>query len=151
MIFQTKAEESKPEAGSWRVRGGPIWPNEIKEDLIFVPDFQLGFLAVVPESEFSDSDVSQSITDLQETIESSDSDPAELRQLQRIAAASRLTAKLSGGKLAIPREIVWLLRRGNEQDRDLTLVRRGAVVEIWPSSRWQEYLAGHLLKPTSGP
>lgn len=127
-----------------------MWPSKIKEDLILVPDFQLGCLAVVRESEFSGTDVSQSIEDLHATIENGDSDPAELRQLQRISAASRLTAKLSGGKLTIPREIVWLLRRGNEQERDLTLVRRGVIVEIWPSSRWQEYLAGHLLKPTSG-
>lgn len=150
--YRTRAEEPKigkaeeqRDATSWRIRTGGLWLAKQKEGLILVADFDKGCVAAVREEEWEGSHPQRRITNLDLGIEDVE-DEEQGERLKRIRAASVFRATLSNGRVAIPREIVWLLQRDNEEARDVTLVSIPPVVEIWPTRRWEEYLAGHLFR-----
>ncbi len=138
-----KTEKSRAEL-SWRVRGGGFWPDNLKEELLLLPDFEMGYIAAVREDDWEGSKPARALADLDSELDDAvDGERAD--RLERVRAASVFRGSLSNGKVAIPREIVWLLQRDNEDDRDVTLVSVGPVVELWPTRRWEDHLAGHLF------
>ena len=94
-------------------------------------DFGLGYIAAVREEAWEGSGPASSLAGIDSELQEAQDDDHAAR-LKRLRAASLVRASLSNGKLTIPREIVWLLQRGNEEQRDLTVVSTGSVVEIWP-------------------
>ncbi len=140
-----KKNEEDQVAISWRIRGGAFWPGDLKGELVLVPNFDEGYIAAVREEDWEGSPLERVLADLDSEIDDAEHDERGER-LKRVRAASIFRGSLSKGKVAIPREIVWLLQRDNETQRDVTLVFVERVVEIWPTRRWQDYLAGHLFK-----
>lgn len=154
--YRTTAEEVRSKKTqedrvpvSWRIRGGGFWAEDLKGQLFLIPDFEVGYIAVVREEDWHGSQPAHALADLDAAIEEAE-DRQGAECLKRVRAASVFRGSLSKGKAAIPREIVWLLQRDNEEQRDVTLVQLEPVVEIWPTRRWAEYLAGHLFSPAGG-
>lgn len=152
--YRTRAEDSKigesgqrRDATSWRIRTGDLWPVKHKDELVLVPDFDKGCVSAVREEQWEGSDPQRRIANLESEIEDVE-DEEERERLKRIRAASVFRTTLSDGRVTIPREIVWLLQRDNEEARDVTLVSLPPVVEMWPTRRWEDYLAGHLFRGT---
>ncbi|MGB2986946.1 MAG: hypothetical protein WBE26_13825 [Phycisphaerae bacterium] len=135
-------------AASWRIRGGGFWPDGLKEELVLVPSFEVGYIAAVRKADWNRSQPARALAGIDSAIEEAE-DGDEAVRLKRLRAASVFHGSLSNGKVAIPREIVWLLQRDNEKQRDITVILVEPVVEIWATRRWQDYLAGHLFeRPT---
>ena len=136
-------------AASWRIRCGEFWAEGVadKEVVFLVPDFEAGYIAAVREANWDESQPARAIGDLDAEVE--DSDDEREQRLKRVRATSILRGSLSGGRFAIPREIVWLLQRDNEELRDVTVIYLDPIIEIWPTRRWQDYLSGHLFRDSS--
>lgn len=149
--YRTTAEEvrgKKTEEGlgpvSWRIRGGEFWAPSLTEEVLLVVDFDVGYIAVIREADWNESEAARRLADLDDAIGDAE-DEEERDRLARRRAASVFRGSLSRDSVRIPREIAWMLQRNNEKARDVTLVRRGSIVEIWPTRRWQDHLAGHLF------
>ena len=111
---------------------------------MLIPDYDEGYVAVVPKDAWPDSEQARSLEDVDSAIAEHE-ETGEAKRLRRRRAASVFRATVSGGRLTVPQEINWLLDRDNPY-RDVTLVRVDRVVEIWPSRRWQDHVAGHLFR-----
>lgn len=130
---------------SWRVRVLDFWPADVKEDVRLVPDYEKGLIAAVREDAWEGSILERTVSELDaEAVGVDDSEEAD--RLSRFRAAALFHGRLENGRLAIPKEVVWLLQRDNEQERDVTVVPVGPTLELWPTRRWQDYLAGHLFR-----
>lgn len=148
--YRTKAEyprDKKTEKSrakwSWRVRGCGFWPDDLKEELLLLPNFEIGYIAAIRQDDWEGSSLALALADFDSELDDAvDDDRAE--RLKRVRAASVFQGSLSNGRVVIPREIAWLLQRENEE-RDITLVHVEPVVELWPTRRWEDYLAGHLF------
>jgi|GEM_PF-5606194 len=127
---------------AWRLRTG-FWAQSPTGVVLLVPDFEQGYIAAIREDDWKGSAEAQELADLDAEIEECE-DPPKTQRLKRFRAAGLFGSNLSKGRLTIPRDIVWLVARDNA-DRDVTLVFREPVIEIWATRRWQDYLAGVLF------
>ena len=132
-------------APSWRVRVSEFWPEDVKEDVGLVPDYDKGLIAVVRDDAWAGSVLERSISELDADLERA-GETVEGNRFSRLRAAALFRGHPENGRLAIPKEVVWLLQRDNEQERDVTIVPVGPTLELWPTRRWQNYLAGHLFE-----
>ena len=141
-VKDKKIEKSRTES-SCRVRGCGCWPDDLKEELLLLPNYEIGYIAAIRQDDWEGSRLALALADFDSELDDAvDDDLAE--RLKRVRAASVYGGSLSNGRVAIPRDIAWLLQRENEE-RDITLVHVEPVVELWPTRRWEDYLAGHLF------
>ena len=101
---------------AWRIRTGGLWKSNIKDKLILAADFDEGFLTAVREGDWENTKAARRVRGVQSAVDDV-GDEAGADRLQRVLCASVFEATLSGGRITIPREIVWLVQRDNDEHR----------------------------------
>ncbi len=136
------AKKKSTDMASLRVKVAPFPGKSGISELVMVPDYERGCLQVVCAESLPGSPPGERLRALEEALEV-ERDGESPERLRRLRAASEFRGKLSSQKLTIPAEVAWVLHRDNP-DRELILVVLPDLLEIWPTRRWQNYLAAHL-------
>ena len=113
-------------------------------ELVLVPDYERGCIQVVSADNLPGSLPGERLQALDVALEE-EPDGKSAERLRRVRAASEFRGALSNKKkLTIPPEVAWVLLRDNH-NHGLILVVQPDLLEIWPTRRWQNYLAAHLF------
>ena len=136
------AKKKSTDMASVRVEVAPFRCAPDITELVIVPDYERGCIQVVCPESLLGSPPGERLQALEAALKiEPDGESAE--RLRRLRAACEFRGTLSNLRLTIPAEVAWILLRGNP-DRELILVVQPDLLEIWPTRRWQDYLAAHL-------